>query len=327
MKPELTLLIVANNCQWPSWTEKIGELQEWFAPVVSLRVDLKHTNWANVPFTDYSSTGGISGATGVDRDWYNQNITPLAVGYDMVMLVLPTSQWKLNNKARGWRTDRDDGPVELQVGADENEFLKWPNFAAMHSFYQIARHEICHALYMISGQWDNTHKYWDMGNLELALRDLDLSQHVVIKQKLRTISFLQRLLEKLKLKQPMPQEDKLTKFCLAIQKHEGYYPGSRSYRNNNPGNLKYVKQPEATGKDNDGFAIFPTYSFGFDALKKMVRNAATGKSQVYTPIMSIVAFFRKYAPAFDSNNPDHYAKVVADACGLSIFDPIKRLVE
>lgn len=131
-----------------------------------------------------------------------------------------------------------------------------------------------------------------------------------------------------------PKENLLNAFCLAIQKHEGWilpgkpgYPnGSRSFRNNNPGNLKYVGQANATAKDDKGFAIFTTYEHGFSALKAMVRNAATGKSAVYHPHDTFYAFFRKYAPAFDNNNPLAYAEAVAKAVGVPPETTISSLV-
>jgi hypothetical protein len=207
MKPEIRLLLVANNSRWKSWPKQIKKLQEWFAPRLTLKVDIKHTDFSAVPFTHYSD-GDIPGAEGVERGWYDKNVTSLAVGYDMVMFVVNTSQWRLTNRARGWRTDRDDGPVELQVGADEKESMRWPNFKSMSAFFQIARHEVCHALYMMTGQIDNTHKYWDMGKLELVLDELDLSEKVVIKQKLWLLAALQRLLAKLTIK-PMTNREKI----------------------------------------------------------------------------------------------------------------------
>lgn len=80
---------------------------------------------------------------------------------------------------------------------------------------------------------------------------------------------------------------------MAIQTHEGWsepstkYPtGTRSYRNNNPGNIKYgsfAQSCGAIGKDDKGFAKFPDYLDGFNALKSLVRNAATGKMRSYKP--------------------------------------------
>src|SRR4029079_17524757 len=74
---------------------------------------------------------------------------------------------------------------------------------------------------------------------------------------------------------PEPKPNLLTKFCLAIQEHEGWlvpgkdYPkGSRSYRNNNPGNIKYgdfAKSCGAIRKDDKYFAVFESYLDGFNA--------------------------------------------------------------
>jgi len=113
----------------------------------------------------------------------------------------------------------------------------------------------------------------------------------------------------------------LNQFCLAIQRHEGYfanstqgYPnGSRSFRNKNPGNLRYAQQAKAIGKDEDNFAIFATYQDGFNALKGMILNAAKGNSKIYKPEMNLLQFFAKYAPSFDDNDTVSYAKVVAAA--------------
>ena len=42
-------------------------------------------------------------------------------------------------------------------------------------------------------------------------------------------------------------------------------------RNNNPGNLVFVGQHEATGKDEHGFAVFPTPEAGFRALAGQIK--------------------------------------------------------
>jgi len=58
------------------------------------------------------------------------------------------------------------------------------------------------------------------------------------------------------------KQSKLDLFCEAIKEHEGWYPGSRSYRNKNPGNIKYIGQKRAVGQDSGGFCIFETYTDG-----------------------------------------------------------------
>jgi hypothetical protein len=67
----------------------------------------------------------------------------------------------------------------------------------------------------------------------------------------------------------------------AIQKQEGYYPGSLSYRQNNPGNIKwgpFAKAHGATGPGAGGHAIFPTYEAGRAALKSLIETKGAGKS-------------------------------------------------
>ena len=119
---------------------------------------------------------------------------------------------------------------------------------------------------------------------------------------------------------------KITAFCKAIQNHEGWFEGSRSWRNNNPGNLRYCSQALAINFDDKNFAVFANYNDGFTTLKNMIRNAAGGKSKVYKPTMTIADFFKVYAPAEDNNDPDAYAKAVAKAINADISMQIKELL-
>ena len=101
----------------------------------------------------------------------------------------------------------------------------------------------------------------------------------------------------------------------AIQTIEGWFPGSRSYRSNNPGNLMYAGQPGATGADAQGFAIFPDYQTGLNALNNQIAlDASRG--------MTIQQFAHSYAPAAGGNNPTSYAAQLASASGLSVNDPL-----
>lgn len=68
---------------------------------------------------------------------------------------------------------------------------------------------------------------------------------------------------------------------MAIQRAEGFFPGSRSFANNNPGNLKYgpfAKSMGATGADDKGHAIFPNYEAGRAALEQLLKRKASGQS-------------------------------------------------
>lgn len=115
----------------------------------------------------------------------------------------------------------------------------------------------------------------------------------------------------------------LEQFCEAIKKHEGWYPGSRSYRQQNPGNLRWSKY--MIGQDG-GFAMFPDYATGWKALVFQVEIAAQGKSKVYRPDMTFYDFFAVYAPASDNNAPRQYAEQVAKHVGVSPFTKIKQLL-
>lgn len=118
------------------------------------------------------------------------------------------------------------------------------------------------------------------------------------------------------------EEATLQEFCAAIKQFEGWYPGSRSYRNNNPGNLR--KWHSMVGQDG-GFAVFATYEEGWKALVELVERAKTGKSSYYRPEMSFFEFFSVYAPSDDGNHPKTYATYVAQKCKVGIDYKIKNL--
>lgn len=55
----------------------------------------------------------------------------------------------------------------------------------------------------------------------------------------------------------------------------GKYSGSRSWRNNNPGNIKYTETTRAfgaIGQDKDGFAIFPDVQTGRNAMLSLLQT-------------------------------------------------------
>lgn len=97
---------------------------------------------------------------------------------------------------------------------------------------------------------------------------------------------------------------------------------------NNIGNIKCSSyyNPKAVGMDYRGFCIFPTYQVGYEVLRTMLVNAATGKSKVYNPEMSIYDFFMKYAPPSDNNPTSAYANFVAKHIGVPVTTKIKTLV-
>ena len=95
-----------------------------------------------------------------------------------------------------------------------------------------------------------------------------------------------------------------------IQQVEGYYPGSVAYTNNNPGNLIFVGQAGAT-PGAGGFAAFPSYDAGYQALLNQIQNYANRG-------LTIDQMMNLYAPAGQgNNNPTAYANTIASALGVS----------
>lgn len=119
----------------------------------------------------------------------------------------------------------------------------------------------------------------------------------------------------------------IEKFAEAIKIHEGWFQGSRSQRNHNPGNLKFARQAKTIGQDGAGFAIFANDQDGWTALIRQIEIAISGQSRIYNPEMTILQFFEKYAPSSDNNNPKKYAEDVAWRIGKSVETKIKELAD
>ena len=146
----------------------------------------------------------------------------------------------------------------------------------------------------------------------------------------------------------------LVKWAEAIKKHEGWFVGSRSHRNLNPGNFRltgYTKSLGALAKgDEKNFAIFPTYEKGWEALLQFLRDARANQLIGYRAyaedrdkklriagkpegpkdrrgrsICTLEDFFNVYAPVNDDNDSARYAKVVAEHIGCTIATPIDQI--
>ena len=113
----------------------------------------------------------------------------------------------------------------------------------------------------------------------------------------------------------------------AIQTQEGYAPGTLAYQNNNPGNLIYAGQPGAT-PGAGGFAAFPTYQDGLNALYNQINLYATGACGVCGgQPMTVAQMTAVYAPAGQgSNNPTVYANNIASATGTTPDTPLSDIL-
>lgn len=98
--------------------------------------------------------------------------------------------------------------------------------------------------------------------------------------------------------------------------------GTISWRNNNPGNLRYTdftKKMGAIGQAG-GFAVFPTMESGENARKELLFGNTTYKN------LNVRQAITKYAPP-NENNTEDYIKKVTTAIGVPDSTPISSLTE
>jgi hypothetical protein len=95
--------------------------------------------------------------------------------------------------------------------------------------------------------------------------------------------------------------------------------GTRAWRNNNPGNLiGSEKSGRSIGKGGR-FAAFASHDEGIAALKFSLTNFYSGRK--------LDEVFKKYAPATDDNDPEHYIVLVKKFSGLDSTRTIGSLTD
>lgn len=117
------------------------------------------------------------------------------------------------------------------------------------------------------------------------------------------------------------QADLVSQMAAAIQTKEGWYPGSLSYRNNNPGNLR--SGPGQTGTSG-GFAVFPDYATGLAALDNQIQTNIDRGLTTNQFFGGLPGVYSGYAPASDSNDPNGYAAFVSSALGIDPNIPLNQ---
>lgn len=96
--------------------------------------------------------------------------------------------------------------------------------------------------------------------------------------------------------------------------------GDPAWRNNNPGNLRPGAHSRIHGSIGTvgGFAVFPSYDKGREALVWLFKKETYQKKTVFDAVDD-------YAPAKDKNNPDQYRKNLSRLTGLRLDRKIKDL--
>jgi hypothetical protein len=110
----------------------------------------------------------------------------------------------------------------------------------------------------------------------------------------------------------------------AIQTFEGWHPGSRSYRNRNPGNLEGGEKVDAKNYD-----VFLTFVEGYQALLNELTAKFSGNNKhEIGPDSTMADLMNIYAPPSDNNPTTAYCLFICHwattALGRTV-DPSTRL--
>jgi hypothetical protein len=87
---------------------------------------------------------------------------------------------------------------------------------------------------------------------------------------------------------------------------------SKSFKNSNPGNIRYGKWAASHGAvDSDGFGKWATAIEGTAALLSLLAGSSYRN-------LDLTGVFQRYAPASDNNRPREYAAYVAQRAGVPL---------
>lgn len=115
----------------------------------------------------------------------------------------------------------------------------------------------------------------------------------------------------------------LGKLLMAMARFEGWeipseknsFRGSRSYRNNNPGNLRSSIFECGT---IDNFAVFKNDLIGWNAFQYDIIQKCKGKTKTgLTPNSTIKDLINTWAPSSDGNHTQNYINFVCKETGLN----------
>lgn len=186
----MKVLIIANACTWESWPQKIAAIKAFYAPLLDLEIDIKPEGFANIPLSTYPGTVTVFNGSQttdvpgldieIDQDWFKEYVGPLLTGYDIV--VFQSANVATTGLPLGIMIGKVNDTWACETFTpDENYNYILPNPAGTglgvnlgNEAEVIIEHEISHALYAMSGQIDNTHKFFYANQFSRVLTDIKL---------------------------------------------------------------------------------------------------------------------------------------------------------
>lgn len=168
----MKLLIKANNINWIS-QKQLDDVKAFFSSIGNLEIVLEQTAFKDIPNSTYIDSNGNK-FTSVNQSWYDRviSIPSKKLGYDIVALLLPVSEW-ISHNVEGFGTPNNCGIEEIVIRADKNGAYDF-NGVSYHGdeLTHILIHEIIHRLYAMFKLPDNTHKYYLAKTPEKCLTEL-----------------------------------------------------------------------------------------------------------------------------------------------------------
>lgn len=115
---------------------------------------------------------------------------------------------------------------------------------------------------------------------------------------------------------------------------EGFFPNTRGFRNNNPGNLAYssllktqfgATLEPANAKGERRFAKFPTLEAGIKAKINYIERIINGEHKSYPKDPSLASYISKYAPSNENDTKGYIKKMIKwfASNGITINENIK----
>lgn len=289
------------------------------------------------------------------HSWFARNITDYFKDeYNIIIHHITPGQreyYGLDKNINGtYWLDKDDN-IEAFICCEFNEIAKGRGTQDILEIVRLILHEVAHGLVHFGGREDEI-----KNNLRTTLGPVHYCDYILkdIKELYNQLDFtpwslqsfiiaiLQTLIPlyekqiELEEKPELPTETRkqinLERWAEAIKVFEGWFGpgtpgyanGSKSYRNNNPGNLRWSPYEDYS---IGGFSHFVDYKTGFKGLIHQLEISVDNRSSVYNADMTLNQFFSIYAPSSDNNYPLTYASSVAQQLGVEPTITIKDLMK
>lgn len=334
----MKVTFIFNNINWTSASDKIAAVKNFFQPDFDFEIDVKNSNFKNIPYVQVSTINGIQNTLGttntVDQTWYDRYITVLSPDSDIIVFVIAPADLPPHQTSVGIMQGKIGDVVQTCIfGINETDhaYVFDPKTGIDvdqgNCFVVFVCHEISHALYLLEqAKVDNTHLYFYSGKSTDILPELKSGvapwyQTLILKYQ-KWIGMYEQQITVIKSQtmntdyQQYTKYPKIYQWAKAIAPAEGARPDL-----NNPGDLKVTPTTETWGATNgfeaeDGgwIAKFPDLKTGFQAQVNLLTLIAANEALKYHLDRTLQGVMTVYA-----NHPkQEYINQIAAQIGVPI---------